>query len=514
MDIFNMILHGSDYVVNPDARDPFSKYIDENKDEYHLLVSNWSLMKKISIERLLSTYYIHELFEIGNCYLGSLNMPFTYWHISKDRPEIVKTSVYHGSSHPYRDDEVTALRTSDKYKNEYMEYLSKLNQWVMDDEKPSDEKLKCEFNIISGIEFDITKPYARYYRKNNDKLRKLLINEEIVPLSEFATIARASVEDINSIEMNAKTLAPNKLPSYPYVPEMEAIDYVKSTEKIHKGDIIKVKNDFFLVDKESDFDLYAPPGRTIIRAKGICPEYLYLYLSSNVAKKILREFRIPTGDYSYTDLAGSIEQFPVIKPKEKMEDYIEKFKKIASPGIRYYIEEKEEKPSSIEQVLKKEIVKKIEINSDNLVKKQIDEDIAELNTCFENKAYKATLILAGSIMEAILIDWLSALNHVNYFEKTLMKREYDKKNHCYKTDEDGNYIYIEGTSANLADYIDEIRDIKRPEWMDEAKGAHKIRKKRNLVHAKLCLKENVQIDAKLCDEVIGYLKKIIESRWN
>ena len=33
--------------------------------------------------------------------------------------------------------------------------------------------------------------------------------------------------------------------------------------------------------------------------------------------------------------------------------------------------------------------------------------LKELNICFKNKAYKAALILAGSILEAVLIDWLS-----------------------------------------------------------------------------------------------------------
>lgn len=33
--------------------------------------------------------------------------------------------------------------------------------------------------------------------------------------------------------------------------------------------------------------------------------------------------------------------------------------------------------------------------------------MAELRTCFNSNAYKAAIILAGSILEAFLIDWLS-----------------------------------------------------------------------------------------------------------
>ena len=42
-------------------------------------------------------------------------------------------------------------------------------------------------------------------------------------------------------------------------------------------------------------------------------------------------------------------------------------------------------------------------------------DIKELNTCYSNGAYKAAIILAGSILEAVLIDWFSEIKHTNYF---------------------------------------------------------------------------------------------------
>lgn len=45
----------------------------------------------------------------------------------------------------------------------------------------------------------------------------------------------------------------------------------------------------------------------------------------------------------------------------------------------------------------------------------ITDDIKELNACYRAKAYKATLILAGSILEAVLIDWLSEINQADYF---------------------------------------------------------------------------------------------------
>ena len=118
-------------------------------------------------------------------------------------------------------------------------------------------------------------------------------------------------------------------------------------------------------------------------------------------------------------------------------------------------------------------------------------------------------------MEAFLIDWLSEIQtelqkkKVNYFEEQFRKPEWDKENNCYKKDKDGNIIY---RNANLADYINEIKKIKKPEWMQEAKDAHEIREMRNLVHPKCCLNEETEINDDMCRKTIGYLRNIIKSR--
>ena len=146
---------------------------------------------------------------------------------------------------------------------------------------------------------------------------------------------------------------------------------------------------------------------------------------------------------------------------------------------------------TLEGILNTELVDNLRIYKSSILNKFLKEDIEELNICFKHKAYKATLILAGSILEAILIDWLSENDNENYFEKDYIKN---------------------GHKANLGDYIDKIKYLKKPHWYSEAYGADKIRENRNLVHAKLCLKKNVKIDQNLCLEVVQYLKDVIKSR--
>lgn len=120
------------------------------------------------------------------------------------------------------------------------------------------------------------------------------------------------------------------------------------------------------------------------------------------------------------------------------------------------------------------------------------EDIKELDSCFSSGAYKATLILAGSVLEAFLLDWLSEIDGKNYFEEP---------------------YEINGKKCEfLSVYIDQIKEIERPDWMEPSEKAHFIRKSRNSVHAKVCLREEIGINEETCTKVITYLKDIIDTR--
>lgn len=133
--------------------------------------------------------------------------------------------------------------------------------------------------------------------------------------------------------------------------------------------------------------------------------------------------------------------------------------------------------------------------------KAMQDDIQELRRCFDAKAYKSTLIMAGSILEAFLLDWLSEIDQEDYF----------KKSYCKKVVGDGGFESYKATSS-LSDYIDAIAEIQAPEWLEEKNKAHKIRKGRNVVHPKCFIKSDREIDEKTCKEVISYLEDIINKR--
>lgn len=133
----------------------------------------------------------------------------------------------------------------------------------------------------------------------------------------------------------------------------------------------------------------------------------------------------------------------------------------------------------------------------------IQEDINELDICYSSGAYKATLILAGSILEAFLLDWLSENDGKNYFEEPY-KIRVPKSDGTFKWEK----------KEQLNEYIEQIKEIERPDWMESGEKAHYIRESRNCVHAKVCLKKEIGVDAETCGKVITYLKDIIDTRLN
>lgn len=131
------------------------------------------------------------------------------------------------------------------------------------------------------------------------------------------------------------------------------------------------------------------------------------------------------------------------------------------------------------------------------------EDINELDICYSSGAYKATIILAGSILEAFLLEWLSENDGKNYFEEPYKIKVFK---------EDGTYMWKKREQLNV--YIDQIKEIEKPDWMELSEKAHYIRKNRNSVHAKVCLKQEIDINEEICEKVITYLNDIIKSRLN
>jgi hypothetical protein len=95
--------------------------------------------------------------------------------------------------------------------------------------------------------------------------------------------------------------------------------------------------------------------------------------------------------------------------------------------------------------------------SDDNFRKNFDSDFSELEICLSNNAHKSVLILAGSIIEAVLIDYLISLDKEDLNKDQLLKWSLNKA-----IDKCAELEIISQKSKNLSDVVRDYRNLIHP----------------------------------------------------
>ena len=464
------------------------------------------------MKKLKERYSIGAMCQLGNIY-NNTNVNMALVLFTQDSMSEVFVSIYNGKTRINESTISSEKGTGTVATNftlEYVSYIENLEKWF------SGEDVTCanaELKKIATKDIEERFFYPGYYTDRAISVRKSLKQETTEPLSNISEIL---IPVASKEKTMGKCLTYGDL-QYPLNYKSIAERPVTNI-KLQKGDIIIPSINFqnnkpYLV-REVKEDIYASGNMFVLRNSKLLPEYLCLYLSSDTARCVFETRSVGTVFFRLT--YEMIKEFPVILPKQESSKYLDDFEILISQDRRVYNasssqrvltyyellnnkgllkRQKENKAEKIEDILDAELANTIKVHNEKQLRSFLTEDLRELNICYKNKAYKATLILAGSILEAVLIDWLSEIKGIDFFKIT------------YKVKDDKG----KEKSADLSDYINEIKYIERPHWMEEADKAHIIRKKRNLVHAKLCMKSD-EINEEVCKKVIGYLKEVLKTR--
>ena len=109
-------------------------------------------------------------------------------------------------------------------------------------------------------------------------------------------------------------------------------------------------------------------------------------------------------------------------------------------------------------------------------------DFDEVEKCLDIRAHKSCLILCGSILEVVLLDWLSEIEKKDYFASS--------------------------DDIKLFGMIEKLKDKLGTAY----KKANNIRDRRNLVHPKRLLKSYAEINEEVCRTVLRDLEDVLRQR--
>ena len=547
MKMFDFILNAHKYIVSYNTftdntintNSPLKDIMDSNEAEHFIIIPYSMTGFRDGFVKVFQKYHLSELFDLSECFAGPSYGPYVFLHIVSQPVDRIKVSMYSKPAHPYRndlfDDPVhNKVHISDKYLPEYLNYLESLDSWVKTGNQPEDSDF-CMYRNLNSDGFNPKIVYPWFYMHFNDEIREILKGERVAKLSDMAEITGPNEDNKKTFEavkipencspsllvdllnkasaqiglepIIAKTLPINPFPSYPYIPDKDSIMGAAKNIKVHKNDIMMSSDgaQVFLVDKESSFDLFVPAGITIIRArKDISPEYLFIYLRSKIAWKIKRALT------TNGSLTLDVSDFPVVMPVQDDSYYKEQFRKLSTPDERIYekiVESIQRPENTVANILNAEMLREIIHNNEKLLQDCLKDDVTELNACFKAKAYKATVLMAGAVLETFLIDLISEIEGKNYFAKQKMVPDIDRKTKKQKTDQYGNGLT---KKADLIDYIDMV--FKNAEELGEK--AHHIRNMRNSIHTKVCYNRSEKVCADTCKMVIDELNEILLARNN
>lgn len=454
-------------------------------------------MLQKEVNHLLKNRFIDAIIRIPSPFAG-MAIDFYIVHFSSQKPKKFLTGIYKGNIFEKRFrissyDIKSAWMIKGEYTEDFKAMIAEINMFFENKEITRDD-----LNVNDYKEFNMENLNPLYYTKQAIKVRKELQENDYKLLTDFADIL-TNPEEKN---IKAKYIDSTNM-TYPFVYSNLKEAEIKRAIKVKKGDIVCL-----LVGKQPQFYLYNEKYNDIyIKAGNYCllrckeakySSYLVNYLKDEKARLYFSS--TVHGGYIPHLTKSDLMNLKIIIPDEHMLE-------IANETQNYLMNQKKLSPYEINELIrnsynvkyKKEshkmicndiisLISNIKINA---LKELINNDLNEVEICFNNGAYKSAIILCGSILEAVLLDWLS---------------EYENTDNIFNI-----AISKGGKDLALIKIIDKLEEVVKPRWY-EASKAHEIRITRNMVHPKEYIKNNRKVTCEECKKIIDDLKDIIESK--
>lgn len=461
----------------------FPYYVLFRKDKDH----------KALRELIFKDRYLKAVVDLSQICAPITALPFALLVLGKESVEKVVFSKYKSSlSVRHGKKEVSSFENliNDK---KYKAYLEAVQSWLDTNKLPKNGPAY----VFTDIPFDeVDNEDLRFERYDPEliELDKLIKKENFVELGNLADIIRPKParDGITNGRVFKGSL---EYPiNYDQIPETGRN---LSSYFLQKNDVIVFpfgEPRFYLMYEEPKIPLLASLHSYIIKIKDtrVSPEYLLLYFNSDTIKKYVSFYQY--GSTFKTVTLRDLKKFPVIIPEEDVlikskalfkQLYLSTDNKLDEINSLLFSDNKIRNEKPIQKEFLLEEIEKLRVFKISILEKIIKNDFKELDKCYDHQLYKSCLVLCGSILEAILLDWLSEIDRKDYF--------------------------AENENVEL---FEAIRRLTNSRYLDSdaCDKAHFIRKSRNLIHPKAYLRSRSEIDLELCKDVLEALKAVLRKR--
>lgn len=180
-------------------------------------------------------------------------------------------------------------------------------------------------------------------------------------------------------------------------------------------------------------------------------------------------------------------------PEEKIESLKKKLTSVPKKEKK-----QKKKPAGVERIHGRRLNKLLSTIADEDLRECITSDIRDIENCIHAAAWKPAVIMCGSVLEAILTDWLNQLPEADVKEAYLE-------------------VYPSRKNAKKVEKFKLIEMIKVAEHLDIIHGYHAtigdgIRNFRNLIHPNLVLRQQIKPNQSIAEIGKGIIVAVLQER--
>ena len=494
MDFEQILKHRQEYPIFYGGKDDLCEAIKNGKYNYEYALLTLQTIRK-NVDELFKGRYTDMIVQIPSPFAWT-GINFIILHFNDKKPTRFLTGIFKGKVCENRRKKIPKdgqWYIFEKKTDDFNNFVDNINSFVHGDSID-----RSDLNINDYSIFDINNINPIYYTEQAIKIRNELKQSDYKLLKEIADIISAPTDkDIEAKIIDSKNFV------YPLPYDKLQTAKITKAIKVIKGDIIGLlagDNPKFYLYNDDYNDIYIKAANyCVIRVKDKnINNYLVSYLNDEKARMYFASSNkgstIPMiAKQDFIELKVIIPTQKMIKNADEVMNYIMNYKKLSPYEINELIRNsyKTTYKNESQKMINEDILSAISKMKNKTIRELINDDLNEVEICFDNKAYKAAIILCGSILEAVLLDWLS---------------EYENTDNILDVAKGED-----GRDLELNKIIYKLKELVKPYWYESSK-AHEIRKTRNMVHPKECMKNNTKISIEECRKIINDLNDIIESK--